>query len=105
MRDPRVLLAPILAMHDRVRAEIIAATERAHVDALAAVDRDTDGDTIYAIDVVGEAVVTRFAADLAREHAFVLVAEGLPGGRRGHPGGDEARTGGSSSIRSTARAG
>ncbi len=90
MRDPRVLLAPILAMHDRVRDEIVHATERAHVDALAAVDHDTDGDTIYAIDVVGEAVVTQFAADLAREHAFVLVAEGLPGGRRGHPGGDEA---------------
>ena len=52
MQDSRVLLAPILAMHDRVRAEIIAATERAHVDALAAVDHDTDGDTIYAIDFV-----------------------------------------------------
>ena len=56
MRDPRVLLAPILAMHDRVRDAIVQATERAHVDALAAVDHDTDGDTIYAIDVVGEAV-------------------------------------------------
>ena len=39
----------------------------------------TTGDTIYAIDVVGEAVVTRFAEALAREHAFVLVAEGLRG--------------------------
>jgi fructose-1,6-bisphosphatase/inositol monophosphatase family enzyme len=88
MRDPRVLLQPILAMHDRVRDAIVGATERAHLDTLAAVDHDTDGDTIYAIDVVGEAVVTQFAADLAREHAFVLVGEGLPGGRRGHPGGD-----------------
>src|SRR5512134_429509 len=90
MRDPRVLLEPILAMHNRVRDEIVRATERAQVDTLTAVDHDTDGDTIYAIDVVGEAVVTRFAAELAREHTFVLVAEGLPGGRRGHPGGDEA---------------
>jgi fructose-1,6-bisphosphatase/inositol monophosphatase family enzyme len=90
MRDPRVLLSPILAMHDRARDEIVRATERAHVDALAAVDRDIDGDTIYAVDVVGEAVVTQFAADLAREHAFVLVAEGLPGGRRRHADGDEA---------------
>jgi len=90
MRDPRVLLEPILAMHDRVRDEIVHATERAHPDQLAAVDHDTGGDTIYAIDVIGEAVVTRFAADLAHEHAFVLVGEGLPGGRRGHPGGDEA---------------
>jgi fructose-1,6-bisphosphatase/inositol monophosphatase family enzyme len=90
MRDPRALLAPILAMHDRARDEIVAASERAHVDALAAVNRDTAEDTIYAIDVVGEAVVERFAAELAREHAFVLIAEGLPGGRRSHPGGDEA---------------
>jgi fructose-1,6-bisphosphatase/inositol monophosphatase family enzyme len=80
MRDPRGLLAPILAMHDRARDEIVAATERGHVDALAAVDRDPDGDTIYAIDVVGEDVVARFAADLARTHTFVLVAEGLAGG-------------------------
>jgi fructose-1,6-bisphosphatase/inositol monophosphatase family enzyme len=90
VRDPRAVLAPILAMHDRVRGEVVAATERAHVDALAAVDRDTEGDTIYAIDVVGEEVVARFAADLAREHAFVLVAEGLPGGRRGYAAGDDA---------------
>jgi hypothetical protein len=90
MRDPRALLAPILAMHDRVRAEIVAVTERAHVDAMAAVERDTDGDTIYAIDVVGEDVVTRFAAELAPDHAFVLVAEGLPGGNRRDGGGGSA---------------
>ena len=46
-----------------------------------------EGDTIYAIDVVAEAIVTRFAERLAREHPFVLVAEGLPGGRRGYPAG------------------
>ena len=58
---------------------------------LAAIDRDDPGDTIYAIDVVGEAVVTSFAETLAREHAFVLVAEGLAGGRRCYPEGrDEA---------------
>jgi fructose-1,6-bisphosphatase/inositol monophosphatase family enzyme len=90
MADPRTLLAPILAMHDRIRDEVVAATERAHVDALAAVDHDTDGDTIYAIDLVGEAVVERFAADLALEHDFVLVAEGLPGGRRSHRRGAAA---------------
>jgi fructose-1,6-bisphosphatase/inositol monophosphatase family enzyme len=81
--DPRALLAPILAMHDRMRDEIVAATERAHVEALATVDRDADEDTIYAIDVTGEAVLARFAEELAREHTFVLVAEGLPDGRRG----------------------
>ena len=57
MRDPHALLEPILALHGDVRDEIVAATERQSLDALAAVDRDDEGDTIYAIDVVGEAIV------------------------------------------------
>src|SRR4030095_8842507 len=53
--------------------------------------RDDDGDTIYAIDVVGETVVTRIAEALARERPVVIVAEGLPGGRRVYPqGADDA---------------
>jgi fructose-1,6-bisphosphatase/inositol monophosphatase family enzyme len=91
MREPRVLLRPLLELHARVRDGIVAATEQQQVAALAAVDRDDVSDTIYAIDVVGESVVTRFAEALAREHSFVLVAEGLAGGRRCYPEGrDEA---------------
>ena len=83
MRDARPLLEPLLDLHGQVRDEIVAATERRQIEALAAVDRgDEPGDTIYAIDVAAEAVVSRFAAAIAREHSFVLVAEGLPGGRR-----------------------
>ena len=91
MRDARSLLQPLLDLHDRVRDDVVAATERRQTESLAAVDRDDAGDTIYAIDVVGEAVVTRFADALAREHSFVLVAEGLAGGSRCYPAGrDEA---------------
>src|SRR5688572_15324675 len=91
MRDPRSLLQPLLELHDRVRDDVVAATERRQMESLAAVERDDPGDTIYAIDVVGEAVVSRFADTLAPEHAFVLVAEGLAGGRRCYPEGrDEA---------------
>jgi len=91
MRDPRELLEAILELHAHVRDDVVAATERQHVEALAAVDRDHAGDTIYAIDVVGESVVATFAERLAHQHAFVLVAEGLPGGRRSYPEGrDEA---------------
>jgi fructose-1,6-bisphosphatase/inositol monophosphatase family enzyme len=82
MGDPRSLLQPLRDLHTQIRAEIVSATERQDVRTLSAVDRDESGDTIYAIDVVGEAVLTRFADALAREHAFVLVAEGLTGGRR-----------------------
>jgi fructose-1,6-bisphosphatase/inositol monophosphatase family enzyme len=85
MRDPHPLLEPILEWHGRVRDAVVAATERQQVDALAAVDRDEPGDTIYAIDVIGEGVVATFAEALARDHTFVLVAEGLPGGHRCYP--------------------
>ena len=91
MRDPHALIEPILDLHARVRDEVVAATEQQHVEALAEVDRDQAGDTIYAIDVIGETVVARIAEQLARQHAFVLVAEGLPGQRRCYPeGSDEA---------------
>jgi fructose-1,6-bisphosphatase/inositol monophosphatase family enzyme len=91
MREPHALLEPLLELHGHVRDEIVAATERHQIEALAAVDRDDEGDTIYAIDVVGEAVIARFVETLSREHAFVLVAEGLKGGRRCFPEGrDEA---------------
>src|SRR5262245_4364925 len=85
MPDPRVLLEPLLELHAHVRERVVAATERQHVEALAAIDRDEPGDTIYAIDVVGEEIITEFAKRLAREHSFVLVGEGLPG--RGTPEG------------------
>jgi fructose-1,6-bisphosphatase/inositol monophosphatase family enzyme len=87
MLDRRALLNAILALHDEVRDEIVAATERHSLDRLSSIDRDEEGDTIYAIDVIGEAVITRFAERLARECAFVMVAEGLPGGRRTYPSG------------------
>src|SRR5262245_30280106 len=87
MPDPRALLDLIRTVHDEVRDEIVAATERHALDQLSSIDRDDEGDTIYAIDVIGEAVVTRFAERLGRECAFVMVAEGLPGGRRTYPSG------------------
>ena len=85
MSEARHLLDAILELHDEVRDEVVSATERRHLETLASVDRDQDGDTIYAIDVVGEEVVSRFAEALAATHSFVLVAEGVPGGRRFYP--------------------
>jgi len=87
MPDPGAFLELLLSLHADVRDEIVAATERQSLEALASIDRDSEGDTIYAIDVVAEAIVTRLAERLGREHPFVLVAEGLPGGRRGYPAG------------------
>jgi fructose-1,6-bisphosphatase/inositol monophosphatase family enzyme len=89
MRDPHALLDTILALHRDVRDEIVAATERHGLDAMASIDRDSEGDTIYAIDVVAEAIVTRFAEKLSRTCSFVLVSEGLPGGRHSYPPGTD----------------
>ena len=91
MRDPQALLDTIRALHAEVRDEIVAATERRSAESMAAVDRDGTGDTIYAIDAIAESIVERFAEALARDRTFVMVAEGLPGGRRLYPeGADEA---------------
>jgi fructose-1,6-bisphosphatase/inositol monophosphatase family enzyme len=91
MRDPDGLLEAIRALHDAVRDEIVAATERRSLESMASVDRDDAGDTIYAIDTIGESIVERFAQALARDRSFVMVAEGLAGGRRIYPdGADEA---------------
>src|SRR6187402_1710840 len=91
MGDVRAFLEPLLALHNAVRDRVVAATEQQSLDALTAVDRHEAGDTIYAIDVVSEEVIGRFAESLAGEHSFVLVAEGLRGGRRCYPGSaDEA---------------
>ena len=82
MPDPRTLLAPLLEWHGRVRDAVVTATEQHALDSLAAIDRDDEGDTIYAIDVISETVIERLVEVLGREQSFVLIAEGLPGGQR-----------------------
>ena len=88
------MLAPLKALHDRMRDQVVAATERAAVDALADVHAEEEGDTIYAIDKIAEDVlVGEIDRAIARRHGpVVLVAEGLPGGRailpRGAPAAD-----------------
>jgi fructose-1,6-bisphosphatase/inositol monophosphatase family enzyme len=87
MRDTDALLNLIRALHREARDEIVASTERQGLERMASIDRDDEGDTIYAIDVIGETIVTRIAAALAHECPVVIIAEGLPGGRRIYPSG------------------
>ncbi len=77
------LLAPLQALHRRIRDEVVASTERAAVETWSHVHADDEGDTIYAIDKVAEDVlVEAIDRTIARDHGpVVLVAEGLPGGR------------------------
>jgi len=74
-------LAPLLALHARIRGDVIAACERGAVDALSDIAHDDEGDTIYAIDRVAEDVlVEEIERTIARDAPVRLVAEGLPGG-------------------------
>ena len=83
-------LAPVLALHERIRADVIAACERGAVDALSDVAHDDEGDTIYAIDKVAEDVlVDEIERTIARDAPVRLVAEGLPGGEVLLPRGAE----------------
>ena len=76
------LLAPLQALHRRIRRDVVQACERAAVAALSGVARDEEGDTIYAIDRVAEhLLVEDIGRTMAtREAPVVLVAEGLPAG-------------------------
>jgi len=76
------LLAPIQALHRRIRSDVVAASEQAAVGVLSGVAREEEGDTIYAIDRVAEHVlVEEIGRTIAtRDAPVLLVAEGLAGG-------------------------
>ncbi|HUQ83781.1 MAG TPA: hypothetical protein VM076_21705 [Gemmatimonadaceae bacterium] len=78
MNDPRRLLPVILALHDRIRAAVLDAFGHQQRDSLAEVAHDDEGDTIYAVDRVSEAVLVEELSTIAREEPLVVIAEGLP---------------------------
>ncbi len=80
MTDAGRLLEPILALHDRIRGAVVEACTRQASELLASVASEVGGDTIYAIDRVGEETLVQGLGDLARTEPLCLVAEGLPGG-------------------------
>lgn len=81
MIDPAALVGPLRKIHNAVRAAIVGVTESRQLDQLAGVRREDEGDTIYAIDVVSEGKLLDLFEELARNHSFVLIAEGLRGGK------------------------
>ena len=82
MTPDHPLLAPVQALHRRIRRDVVDACERAAVAALSDVAREEEGDTIYAIDRVAEHVlVDEIERTIATPGAAVLlIAEGLAGG-------------------------
>ena len=80
MSDIRALLNPIRKLHEQIREAVVDACERAALDDLGRIasDSDEEGDTIYAVDRVGEEkLIEYFDREVARYGSLVLVAEGL----------------------------
>ena len=80
--DPRTLLGPVRRLHELIRAAVVEACERSAVEALSEVEREEEGDTIYAVDRVSEELIVEFfEREVASSAPIVLIAEGLePGG-------------------------
>jgi fructose-1,6-bisphosphatase/inositol monophosphatase family enzyme len=92
MNNTRALLEPIRRLHALIRDRVVEACERAALEDLAEIERDDEGDTIYAVDRVSEELLVDFIArEIAATAPVVLVAEGLHGGKVILPdGADEA---------------
>ena len=105
---PRLAPSPILRVQAAIRDAVVAACESAAEGSLHLVDRDGAGDTIYAVDRVGEERLVealREGSGVDRAHRS---ARRRPARRRRGPAprapSRTARSGACSSIRSTARA-
>ena len=83
------ILAPIRRLHERVRDQVVEASEQLTLDQLSKVADDSDeGDTIYAVDRVSEDLLVEiFEQEVASQTSFVLVAEGIENGRMVLPRG------------------
>ncbi len=80
--DPRNLLEPIRRLHELIREEVTSACERSSLERLAAVAREEEGDTIYAVDRISEELLIDFCErEIATIAPLVLIAEGLPDGK------------------------
>ncbi len=89
--DPRYLLEPLRRLHEIIRGAVIEACERSAVEALAAVAREEEGDTIYAVDCISEELlIDFFEREIARSVPLVLIGEGLPEGQIVLPRGASA---------------
>ena len=77
-----ILLPIIKQLHETIRDGVVEACERSATETLAAVAREQEGDTIYAVDSIGEELlVDFFEREIAALTPVVLIAEGLSQGK------------------------
>lgn len=81
-RNTSSLLEPLKRLHEIIRRAVVAAGERSAMETLAAIAREEEGDTIYAIDRISEELlIDFFEREVAPASPLVLIAEGLPTGK------------------------
>ena len=81
MSDIRKLLGPVRKLHEKIRATVIEACERATLGEMTKVVSEQEGDTIFALDRVSEEVLIEFVEhEVAPVAPVLLVAEGLEDG-------------------------
>src|SRR5207247_10518776 len=76
MTSAEHLLEPIQSLHAAIRDAVVDACARQATEQLAQPAGD-EGDTIYAIDRVGEEALVRGLATLPGDEPVCLIAEGL----------------------------
>ena len=81
-RDIRQLLGPIRALHEKIRASVVEACERATSGEMATVVSEEEVDTIFALDRVSEdLLIDFFEREVAPSAPVLLIAEGLRDGQ------------------------
>lgn len=78
IRDSDALLDALRAVHAELRAAVLAASDSAPVEELSAVVADGEGDTVFALDRIGEERLARLFAPIAERWPLRLIAEGVP---------------------------
>ncbi|MEW6128003.1 MAG: inositol monophosphatase [Acidobacteriota bacterium] len=76
------LLAAIKTLHETIRHTVVAACEQTALENLSQIAKEEEGDTIYAVDRVSEAVIVDFVdSEIASKVGVILIAEGIEHGR------------------------
>ena len=76
------LLQPLKRLHETIRQTVVDACERKSLESVAAIAREEEGDTIYAVDFLTEdLLIDFFTREIASATPIVVIAEGLQGGK------------------------
>ena len=82
------LIDPLKRLHSLIRDAVVKSFERSAIEDMAAIAREEEGDTIYAVDRVSEELlIDFFNEEIASVVPVVLIAEGLPSGKVTLPAG------------------